>query len=227
MATAGPIRMSTRAGQDRTLLTLAQWFSPSFPIGAFSYSHGLEWLVETGEITGARSFSDWLECILRHGSGHNDLLFLAAAYRARDAAELIEIDAHARAMVPSRERLLEISDQGEAFATTVKAVWGHDLPPLCYPVAAGAAAAAEDLPLEATARIYLHALVSSLTSAAIRLVPLGQTDGQAVILALTPLCEEICANELERSLDALGGSAFLADVASMNHEIQYSRMFRT
>lgn len=225
MAMAGPIRMSTEA--DRTLLTLAQWFSPSFPIGAFSYSHGLERLVETGRIACARGFSDWMESTLRYGAGRNDLIFLAAAYRATSAAELAEIDARARAMAPSRERLLETSDQGEAFAATVAAVWGHDLPPLCYPVAAGAAAAAEHLPLQDTARMYLHAFLSAMTSAAIRLVPLGQTEGQSVILALTPLCEDLCASELDQPLDALGGSTFLADVAAMNHEVQYSRMFRT
>ena len=227
MAMAGPIRMITDPGESRALMTLAQWFSPAFPIGAFSYSHGLEWLVETDEIDDAAGFRNWLTDILQHGAGHNDLMLLAAAYGAETPEALDEIDSLARALAPSSERLLETTDMGGSFVRTVNAVWGCNLPELCYPVAAGAAARACDLPLGATARLYLHALAGSLTSAAIRLVPLGQTEGQACLHHLLPLCDTLCSALPERPLDALGASAIFSDIASMNHEIQYSRMFRS
>ena len=227
MDTGERIPMSIEPDDTRAMMTLAQWFSPSFPVGAFSFSHGLEWLVETGEIDNAGHFLEWLEDILKHGAGRNDVLFLGAAWRAEDAAALAGIDELARAMAPSRERLLETVELGGSFLRTVNSVWACDLPELCYPVAVGAAARACDLPLELTARMYLHALASSLTSAAIRLVPLGQTEGQDCILRVTPLCERLCATELDQSLDSLGSSTFFSDIASMNHEIQYSRMFRS
>lgn len=227
MATGGLIPMSTEPPLSRTMLTLAQWFSPAFPIGAFSFSHGLEWLVETGEVADGSGFRRWIDTILRHGAGRTDLILMASAWRAKTAAELQDIDAEARALAPSAERLVETVEQGASFVRTVNMVWATDLPPLCYPVAIGAAARACDLPLEPMARMYLHALVSNLTSAAIRLVPLGQTEGQAIILELAPVCEGLCASELDQPLDSIGSCAFLADIASMNHEVQYSRMFRS
>lgn len=225
MATAAPTAMSTDT-DPAVMLTLAQWFSPAFPIGAFSYSHGLEALVDRGEIGTVAQFRDWMAHVLEHGAGRNDLIFLSAAYRA-DRSELAGIDALARAMAPSSERLLETVDQGGSFIRTINAVWSQDLPPLSYPLAVGAAARACDLPLEPTARMYIHGFLSALTSAAIRLVPLGQTEGQQAILALTPLCHQLCDTALDAPLDSLGSSTFLADIASMQHETQYSRMFRS
>jgi len=226
MDTAEPMRMTTDTLHAQGVLTLAQWFSPAFPIGAFSFSHGLEHLVDTGDIADVVQFRGWVEQILRYGAGHNDTLLMSAAYRAETDADLAAIDARARALAPSGERLLETAEQGRSFANTINDVWGTDLPELCYPVAVGAAARACSLPLAATASMYLHALLSALTSAAIRLVPLGQTDGQKCIFGLLPLCDELAAG-VDQPLERLGSSAFLADIASMKHETQYSRMFRT
>lgn len=226
MAMAEPMHTTTETATSTEMLTLAQWFSPAFPIGAFSFSHGLEQLVDNGEISDVIQFRGWAEDILCHGAGRNDVLFIAAAYGADADQALREIDERARALAPSRERLLETAEQGRSFVQTINDVWGTDLPDLCYPVAVGAAARACGLPLTATASMYLHAFLSSLTSAAIRLVPLGQTEGQKCILDLRPLCDELATN-VDQPLDMLGSSTFAADIASMKHETQYSRMFRT
>ena len=204
-------------------LTLAQWFSPAFPVGAFSFSHGLESMPM--DAPDAEATRDWLAQILEHGTGRNDALFLCAAWRGEPP--LAETDALARAFAPSRERLLETEELGASFVQAVNAVWGCDLPPLAYPVAVGAAARACDLPLPATLRMYLHAFAAAQISAAIRLGAMGQTEGQAILLALIPLCEAIAETSLAASLDDLGGSAFCSDIASMAHETRYSRMFRT
>lgn len=218
--------MATTMITDTALLTLAQWLSPSFPVGAFSYSHGLEWAVECGQVTDAGSFRDWLGDILQHGTGRNDAVLLACAYRA-DADDLPEIDATARAFAPSAERLLETDQQGAAFCRTTAAIWGEGLSGLTYPVALGHAAARHGIPLPQTCAMYLHGFASNLTSAAIRLVPLGQTEGQSVLTALTPLCETIARDATRLTLDDLGGMAVLADIASMKHETQYTRLFRS
>ncbi|MCB1341609.1 MAG: urease accessory protein UreF [Pseudooceanicola sp.] len=220
MATAGPMATPT----DAALLTLAQWFSPGFPVGAFSYSHGQDWLVSTGALHSAAGVQTWIARVLTEGSGRNDLILLAQAWKGGDLSEL---DGLARALVPAAERLTETGEQGEAFVRTVNAVWGLDLPPLAYPVAVGAAARALDLPLEPTARMYLHAFAAALTSAAVRAIPLGQTEGQAIVHALSPLVDRLCRDDLHAPLDALGGAVFAADIAAMNHETQYSRMFRS
>lgn len=223
MAMGAPTAMPT----DIALLTLTQWLSPAYPIGAFSYSHGLEWAVETGDVTDAASFSDWLHDILKHGAGRNDAILLASAYLAETASQLDEIDTLARALAPSRERLMETDLQGAAFATTTADIWAVPASPCVYPVAVGAAARGLDLPLGTTLTLFLHGFAASLTSAAIRLVPLGQTEGQATLAAMAPLCAQIAQQAQGQSLDDLGGCTFLADIASMKHETQYSRLFRT
>ena len=206
-------------------LTLIQWFSPSYPVGAFSYSHGLEWAVEAGDVADAAGFQSWISDILAHGTGRNDAILLAAAYHRDESLE--HIDALACALAPSQERLLETQMQGQAFGRTTSAIWPITLPDLTYPVAIGAAAKALNLPLIDTLTHYLHAFAGNLTSAAMRLVPLGQTQGHTVLASLAPLCTDIAAQAQSQTLDDLGACSFMADIASMKHETQYTRLFRT
>jgi urease accessory protein len=212
---------------DPTLLTLTQWFSPSYPVGAFSYSHGLEWAVETGDVTDAGTFQRWLVDILTFGAGRNDAILLTAGYRCDSASDLQAIDDLARALAPSKERLMETQLQGQAFAKTTSDIWPVGLPEMTYPVAVGAAARAMNLPLEQTLALYLQAFASNLASAAMRLVPLGQTDGQTVLATMSPVCADIADTAQSQSIDDLGACSFLADIASMKHETQYTRLFRT
>jgi len=208
------------------LLTLTQWFSPGFPVGAFAYSHGLEKAIDTGALRGATDLQLWLEDILRHGAPRNDVILLAAAYRA-SAEDLDDIDATARAVAASSERLTETLDQGQAFARCVEEVWAVQLGARSYPVVVGAAARQTALPLEMTAQFYVHAFASNLISAAVRLVPLGQTEGQRVLAALATDIRTIAARGIAAGLDDLSGSCFALDVAAMQHETQYSKVFRT
>ncbi|QBF30588.1 urease accessory protein UreF [Thalassococcus sp. S3] len=212
---------------DLETLTLTHWLSPAYPVGAFSYSHGLEWTVDQGHVSDVESFRIWLTDILTHGAGRNDAILLAASYQAVDEAQVTEIDMLARALAPSRERLMETSLQGEAFARTTSDIWPTAVQNLTYPVAIGVAARDQGFDLERTIALYLHAFAGNLTSAAIRLVPLGQTEGHAVLAAIAPLCAEIAAEAMGQTLDDLGSCAFMADIASMNHETQYSRLFRS
>lgn len=209
------------------LLTLAQWFSPSYPIGAFSYSHGLETAIVQGHIRSKDDLFSWLEQLLHHGAGRSDALFLAAAFHAQTPETIREINATSVAFAPSRERLLESQNQGAAFCTTTAAVWAEPLGDLTYPVAVGHAAQLHGLPLEATSAMFLHAFVANLIGAAQRLALIGQTSGQDLLRALAPTCETVAAQTRDGDLDQLSGTAFLADILAMHHETQYSRMFQT
>ena len=223
MAMGGPIVMLT----ERNILTLAQWFSPGFPVGAFAYSHGLEWAIETGDVYDAVSTQDWIASVLQHGAGRNDCIFIGAAFRSNNHHELVEIDTICRAYSASRERLKEARLQGSAFCAAASDIWSMELQDLTYPVAIGRAARLQDLPLQLTAQMYLHSFVGNLAAAAMRLVPLGQTHGQQMIHALMPLAADIASEAVEADLDDLGSTALLSDIASMKHETQYSRIFRT
>jgi urease accessory protein len=212
--------------EARSLLTLTQWLSPGFPVSAYAYSHGLEQVIDAGGIGDAATLAFWLEDVLADGAGRNDAILLAAAYRA-EAEALPEIDAMARAFAASAERLTETVDQGAAFARTVNDIWDTDIPALCYPVAVGRAARLRDLPRDATVAVYLHAFAASLVSAAVRLVPLGQTEGQRVLAGLCSTVTAVTREALDAGLDDLASSCLALDIAAMHHETQYSKVFRT
>lgn len=205
------------------VLTLMQWLSPGFPVGAFAYSHGLEQVIETGQITCAETLRPWLEDILTEGGGQADLVLLARAYRGGLDNET---DAVARAFAASTERHTETLDQGMAFAQTIEAIWHLGLPPATYPVAVGQAAAARGIPLDLTAETYAHAFTANLVSAAVRLIPVGQTDGQKLLADLKPLIQSTAGRACAEDAP-LYSNCIASDIAAMRHETQYSKVFRT
>ena len=226
-------------GEAAALYRLMTWLSPSFPVGAFSYSSGIEWAVEAGDIGDATSLRDWLASMLADGAGFCDGVFLAYAHRAAtscDDAALAGIAELAAAFVPSRERQLETSAQGRAFIEIARAAWNCDgldqMISWCggaivYPVAVGLVSAAHAIPLAPTMHAFLHALTSNWISAGARLIPLGQTDSQRVLALLEPFVVSTAKRALDASLDDLGSATFRADLASMRHETQYTRLFRS
>ena len=219
--------------QSAALLKLATWLSPAYPVGAFSYSHGLEWVVSAGDVTSADALEAWLSAILLHGAGRTDAILLAHAWRAAgdaDSAKLTEIAELGAALFPSAERRLEAMDQGASFMRVSGAVWPADgsLPEeMPHAVAVGAYAGAHAVPLPATLEFYLHAFASNLVSAAIRLVPLGQTEGQQVLADLAETIIGVAHDAIDADMDDIGGCAFRADLASMAHETLHTRLFRS
>ena len=221
------ITATPRMSIDPHILTLTQWLSPSFPVGAFAYSHGLEMAIQQGRIKTAADLQDWLTDVLLHGSGRNDCILLRAAYGAADDQALHAVDAMARAVAACAERLQETRLQGEAFCKTVSDVWGDPLEGATYPVAVGAAAAKAGIDVSLTAAMYCQSFASNLVSAAVRAVPLGQTEGQAVLAALTPLCQQLAEETQNTTLDDLHSTAFMSDIAALTHETLEHRIFRT
>src|SRR4051794_4714838 len=243
MTTSEPAPADERSGMTESeaaaLYRLMTWLSPAFPVGAFSYSSGIEWAVEAGDIANAASLRDWLAAMLLDGSGFCDGVFFAQVHRAassRDDAALCEIAELAAAFVPSRERQLETTTQGRAFIDIARAAWAcdgldeliaaPDVPPV-YPVAVGIVSAAHKIPLDPALHAFLHAVVSNWISAGARLVPLGQTDSQRILAALEPVVVATATRVLQASLDDLGSATFRADLASLRHETQYTRLFRS
>ena len=211
------------------VLRLLTWLSPAFPTGAYAYSHGLEWAVETHDIHDGESLRDWLAAIIAHGSGRNDAILLRHAHRsANDPQALRDIAALALATAASRERRDESLAQGRAFLRAA-GDWGvPDLPEdTPYAVAVGAMAGLHGIDEDAAAGAALQTFVSNLISAAVRLVPLGQTTGLRTLAALEPLILATVAATHNATLDDLGGCAFRSDLAAMRHETQYTRLFRS
>jgi urease accessory protein len=221
------------------LYRLMVWLSPAYPIGGFSYSSGLEWAVEAGDIKDAAALRRWLAVMLGEGSGFCDAVFFVHAHRAsgaRDGAALRVIAELARAFVPSKERLLETTAQGRAFVDATRAAWPcaalDELEavwqgPVALPIAVGVTCAGHGIPCELALRAFLQALTANWISAGVRLIPLGQTDGQRVLAALEPDVATTAQRALITPLDEIGSCAFRADIASMRHETQYTRLFRS
>jgi urease accessory protein len=222
-----------------TLYRLMTWLSPSYPVGAFSYSSGIEWAVETGDITSAGTLRSWLTVMMADGAGFCDGALFAHAHRAAQAGAAKELRAVAElaaAFAPSRERFLETTAQGRAFVEATCAAWPCPAldrlseiwdGPVAYPVAVAVAAAGHDIPLEHALPAYLHAVLANWISAGIRLVPLGQTDGQRLLAALEATAVDTGRRALAAALDDMGSTAFRADLAGARHETQYTRLFRS
>jgi urease accessory protein len=221
------------------LYRLMAWLSPAYPVGAFSYSGGLEWAVEAGDVAEADTLAGWLQVMIGEGSGFCDAVLFAHAHRAataRDDAALRCAAELAAAFAPSKERHLEMVAQGAAFLEVTRAAWPcaaldrltQTWPgPYAYPVAVAAAAAGHGIAIEPALNAYLHAVAANLISAGVRLIPLGQTDGQRVIASLEPLIAATARRALITTLDEMGAAAFRADVAGQRHETQYTRLFRS
>jgi urease accessory protein len=228
-------------GQSRACFDprLMIWLSPAFPVGAFAYSHGLEWAAERGWIRGQAGLTEWLRDLVRRGSVRNDLVFLARAWRfTRSAsyAALADANALALALQPSAERHLETTSQGNAFLAAIGSAW--PCPALddmlavlgtnvAYPVAVGAVGAVHGIACPDTMRAFAVSAVSNLASAAIRLSIIGQTDGQRTIAALLPDLDACSAWAEQATLDDVGGVVYRSDLASLAHETQYTRLFRS
>lgn len=208
----------------RATQILTSWFSPAYPVGAYSYSHGLEWAVETEAVTDRATLEAWVGNLVEFGAGRSDAILLAHAYRAEDPAPVAEL---AEALTASAERHHETMAQGAAFARVTAPVWQIDLPAFPYPVAIGRAARLLDLPLDLALPLFVQAFAANIVSAGVRLIPLGQTDGQRITAALMPLAAEIAREAEAAPLDDVGGISLMADIASMRHETQYTRLYRT
>ncbi|WP_158743995.1 urease accessory protein UreF [Acidisphaera sp. L21] len=214
-----------------TLPLLLTWLSPAFPTGAYAYSHGLEWAIEARDVTDEATAAAWLADVLAHGAGRTDAILLRHAHRATTADTLAEIAELAAAAQPCAERRLETLAQGTAFALAGK-VWGAPLlaaqaGQVAYPVAVGSLAAAHGVAEDDATTGLLHAFAANLVSAAVRLVPLGQTAGLRILAGLAPLITAIAHDTATAGLDDIGGACFRSDIAAMRHETQYTRLFRT
>lgn len=206
---------------------LISWFSPAFPIGAFSYSHGLEAAIACGDVADGATLKSWLTHLLRHGSGWNDCLLIVSAYNADGEAEIQELRDLAIALAAGKERQLESCLQGDAFAKTVSAVSKQRVEGGPLPVVVGIVAKMQGIVLSDLLSVYLHAFVSNLISAAARSMALGQIEAQQILAEMFPQIDDVATNALSASLDDVGSCSFLADLASMQHETIQPRQFRT
>ena len=237
-----PITAEPNGLSESGLYRMLAWFSPGFPIGAFSYSHGLETAAERGIVHDRETLQRWVAAVLTQGAGRMDADTFRDAHRAASTHDLKALTAANRrglAFRATSEMALETSAQGAAFLAACRAAWPEPFidrwgamldeagETVCHAAAAGAASARADIPLGCAMTAYLQAVAANLVSAGLRLGIVGQTDGQRILAALEPVVGTAVANALVRDPSAFGGAALAVDLASMAHETQYSRLFRS
>jgi len=226
----------------RAFLRLQSWLSPGFPVGSYSYSHGLEWAVEAGHVHDRESLVDWLEADLRYGSGRNEAIFFSNAWQCTaedNRAKLLEIAELAAAFRSTAEFALESSQQGTACLTMLSQVWSDPLlvwlsetlrerrvqPAMA--VVLGIRSARQHLPICLCLPAFLQSYTANLVTAVVRLIPLGQTDGQLAIAALEEAALLAGEEAMRLTTDDLGSAGVMVDLASIAHETQYTRLFRS
>jgi urease accessory protein len=227
-------------GFERRIYRLLTWLTPAFPVGAFSFSHGLEAAVASAAVDGRGALEKWITAVVTRGSGRIDADILREAYRAtaaEDLAALAQANRRGLAFRATSEMALETAAQGAAFLDTCRAAWPDPLldrwaaalqdGPVCYAAAVGAATARAGIPLGWALTAYLQAMAANLVSAGLRLGIIGQTDGQRILAALEPLIAAAATAAADRGLEAFGSATFAVELASMTHETQYTRLFRS
>jgi urease accessory protein len=224
------------------LLRQQTWLSPAFPIGSYSYSHGIEWAIEAGHVHDRESLVDWLEADLCYGSGRNEAIFFSESWRyaaENDRAKLFEVAELAAAFRGTSEFALESSQQATACLATLRRVWSDPIldwlskvlrerrVPPALAVILGVRSARQHIPVILALPAFLQSFTSNLITAGVRLLPLGQTDGQLAIAQLEGVVLSASVQAQQATVKDLGSAAFMVDLCSMAHETQYTRLFRS
>ena len=214
------------------ILKLLTWNNQSFPIGSYSFSSGLEYAIESNIINSALELQDWLKGLINFGSLKTDAMLLSEAWglnKKKKYNSILKLNDFAVSLNQSYEKYIENHEQGKAFIKITSDTWNHYFvcKQLLYPIAFACSAVQEDISLEDTIICFLHASLCNLLSAGIKLIPLGQTDGQKIQIEINKEIEKQYKVILKEELKDIGSCGWVNDIISMKHENQFTRLFRT
>ena len=205
-----------------SLQILQTWFSPLFPVGSFSYSHGLEAMINDNLIKSKEDILEYLKCILKYGSGKNDIILIKYAYQGEEINDL------ALSLCPTKERKIESIEMGNSFRKVLEDSWNYKIQEnTAYPVSVGKAAKYFKIPLNLTIISYLQSFASNLINVCIKHIPIGQKAGQDCIIQMYDLIREIENESKNLELEDLGGVCFNSDIYSIKHENLKTRIYKT
>ena len=205
-----------------SLQILQTWFSPLFPVGSFSYSHGLEAMINDNLIKSKEDILEYLKCILKYGSGKNDIILIKYAYQGEEINDL------ALSLCPTKERKIESIEMGNAFRKVLEDSWNYKIQEnTAYPVSVGKAAKYFKIPLNLTIISYLQSFASNLINVCIKHIPIRQKVGQDCIIQMYDLIREIENESKNLELEDLGGVCFNSDIYSIKHENLKTRIYKT
>ena len=198
------------------------WFSSSFPIGSFAYSHGLEAMIDNKYIKDEKDILKCIDVLTNHGTLKNDFIYIKETYEGYELNDIVLANA------ASKERYFETISLGKSFSKILKETWSFDLEPnLSYPICIGKAGLHFKIPFDKLITFYFQSFISNLINICVKHIPLGQKVGQDCIIETLPKIEKLLKDMKNFSMEDIGGINFVSDIHSIKHENLRTRIYLT
>ena len=201
---------------------LQAWFSSSFPIGSYAYSHGLEALIDDKKINNKDDVKEYLKALLFYGTLKNDYIFIKTIYIGEEISELI------LASASSKERRIEMIDMGNSFRKIMKDSWELSLPentPFIYCLTK--AGLHFNIKFDNLIKFYLQSFISNLINVCVKHIPMSQKDGQTLNVNFIDQIQNFLTQSDQLTIKDIGSTFFIGDIFAIKHENLYSRIYLT
>ena len=204
------------------LQILQIWFSSSFPIGSYAYSHGIEALIDEKKITNKNEVKEYLNALLNYGTLRNDYIFIKSLYNGYEINELI------LASASSKERKIEMIDIGNSFRKILNDSWNFELPNnTSYIYCLAKAGIHFNICFDDLIKFYLQSFISNLINACVKHIPMSQKDGQTLNVYFIEIIQKFLSHSKELTLNDIGTTFFIGDIYSIKHENLKTRIYLT
>ena len=201
---------------------LQVWFSSSFPIGSYAYSHGLEALIDDKKIKNKDDVKEFLDALLFYGTLRNDYIFMKSIYKGEEINQLI------LASASSKERQIEMIDMGNSFRKIMKDSWELSLPENTSFIYCLAKAGLHfDIKFDDLIKFYLQSFISNLINVCVKHIPMSQKDGQSLNVIFINQIQEFLSHSDKLTLKDIGTTFFIGDIFAIKHEYLDSRIYLT
>ena len=201
---------------------LQVWFSSSFPIGSYAYSHGLEALIDDKKIKKYNDVKEFLDALLFYGTLRNDYIFMKSIYKGEEINELI------LASASSKERQIEMIDMGNSFRKIMKDSWELSLPENTSFISCLAKAGLHfNIRFDDLIKFYLQSFISNLINVCVKHIPMSQKDGQSLNVIFINQIQEFLTHSDKLTLKDIGTTFFISDIFAIKHENLDSRIYLT
>ncbi len=201
---------------------LQVWFTSSFPIGSYAYSHGLEALIDDKKIKNKDDVKEFLDALLFYGTLRNDYIFMKSVYKGEEINKLI------LASASSKERQIEMIDMGNSFCKIMKDSWELSLPEnSSFIYCLAKAGLYFDIKFDDLITFYLQSFISNLINVCVKHIPMSQKDGQGLNVNFINKIQDFLTHAEKLTLRDVGSTFFIGDIFAIKHENLDSRIYLT
>ena len=204
------------------LQILQIWFSSSFPVGSYAYSHGLEAIIDNKLIKNKNDVEEFLNALLFNGTLRNEYIFIKSIYEGKEINDLILSSAS------SKERQIEMIDMGNSFRKIMKQSWDFELAEnTAFTYCLTKAAIHFNIKFEYLIKFYLQSFISNLINVCVKHIPISQKDGQKLNVIYINKIQDFLQKSEKLNLEDIGSIFFIGDLFSIKHENLETRIYLT